>query len=272
MEKNKKQDLKEITKETTITTVLEVGSDAVADFAKESVTGLVAELAIDGVASLVPGLSGVYGSLKRAKLERNMESFSEDLASRITELQTNLENKSIAQKQQIDKLYGYVMDYVIDEQQEDKIKYMVNGFVKLTEHEDVTEDFVLTYYDVLKELRIVDIAVLRLYNYSYDQEQERLTFEDVMKQHGLSYDQYDSIRNNLFRLGILTTKTEKKILDDLKNLFQSIKDIHDYLEKQAKGKKTSNLKLKKLNSKDIFEISKFGRDIVEFFFNLKETS
>ncbi|HFK1459201.1 TPA: hypothetical protein ACGXMC_004971 [Bacillus cereus] len=270
MERNKKQDLKEITKETTITTVLEVGSDAVADFAKESVTSLVAELAIDGVASIVPGLSGVYGSLKRAKLERNMQTFSEDLASKITELQANLENKTSEQKQQIDKLYGYVMDYVIDEQQEDKIKYMVNGFVKLTEHEDVTEDFVLTYYDVLKELRIVDIAVLRLYNYSYDQ--ERLTFEDVMKQHGLSYDQYDSIKNNLFRLGILTTKTEKKILDDLKNLFQSIKDIHDYLEKQSKGKRTSNLKLKKLNSRDSFEISKFGRDIVEFFFNLEETS
>ncbi|KZD38421.1 hypothetical protein E1A90_25640 [Bacillus mycoides] len=68
MNRNKKQDLKEITKETTITTVLEVGSDAVADFAKESVTRLVAELAIDGAASLVPGLSGVYGSIKRAKL------------------------------------------------------------------------------------------------------------------------------------------------------------------------------------------------------------
>lgn len=270
MDRNKKQDLKEITKETTITTVLEIGSDAVADFAKESVTGLVAELAIDGVASLVPGLSGVYGSLKRAKLERNMQSFSDDLASRITELQTNLENKTSEQKQQIDKLYGYVMDYVIDEQQQDKIKYMVNGFVKLTEHENVTEDFVLTYYDVLKELRIVDIAVLRLYNYSHNQERE--TFEDIMEQHGLSYDQYDSIRNNLFRLGILTTKTEKKILDDLKNLFQSIKDIHDYLEKQAKGKRTSNLKLKRLNSDDRFELSKFGRDIVKFFFNLEETS
>ncbi len=270
MDRNKKQDLKEITKETTITTVLEVGSDAVANFAKESVTGLVAELAIDGVASLVPGLSGVYGSLKRAKLERNMQSFSEDLASRITELQTNLENKTSEQKQQIDKLYGYVMDYVIDEQQQDKIKYMVNGFVKLTEHENVTEDFVLTYYDVLKELRIVDIAVLRLYNYSHNQENQ--TFEDIMEQHGLSYDQYDSIKNNLFRLGILTTKTEKKILDDLKNLFQSIKDIHDYLEKQAKGKRTSNLKLKRLNSDDRFELSKFGRDIVKFFFNLEETS
>lgn len=60
------------------------------------------------------------------------------------------------------------MDYVIDEQQEGKIQYTVNGLLYIINHEQTSDDFILIYYDVLKELRMVDISVLRLmYNNRY---------------------------------------------------------------------------------------------------------
>lgn len=72
---------------------------------------------------------------------------SQKLQSKLEEIRLNLELKTFEQKEQIDQLFQYVLDYVIDEQQEEKIRYMVNGFVNITEHHHVSNDFILTYYD-----------------------------------------------------------------------------------------------------------------------------
>ncbi|MBT2636448.1 hypothetical protein [Bacillus sp. ISL-39] len=273
MNREKRKDLTETGKGLALETVLTVGSDTAADIAKETITSIVGDMLVDTASSLIPGVSGAVQGYKRARFERNIRTFTDELHSKIEEIRVNLEHKTIQQKEKIDQLFNYVMDYVIDEQQEEKIQYMVNGFVNITEHEQVSDDFILTYYDVLKELRMVDISVLRLMyssRFIFDQE-ARETFHDVMERHGISYEQYESVRRNLLRIGLLTTKTDLNIKDDLDEIVKKFKELHSYLDKLTNPRFKGSLpKLKepKLKSKENFEMSKFGRDFVEFFLGL----
>jgi hypothetical protein len=273
LSQNKRNDLKETGKGLALETVLSVGTQAAGDAAKSSITSIVGDLLVDTASSLVPGVSGAIQGYKRARFESNITTFTDELHTRLEGIRVNLEEKTDQQKEQIDRLFHYVMDYVIDEQQEEKIHYMVNGFVTITEHEHISDDFVLTYYDVLKELRIVDISVLRLMyssRYIFDQE-TRETFQDVMERHGISYDQYESVRRNLLRIGLLTTKTDLNITDDLEEIVKKFKELYAYLDKltDPKNKRSlPKLKVPKLKSKENFEVSSFGRDFVKFFVGL----
>lgn len=278
MDESKRDDIKKSSSELALDTFLKVGSTAAADFAKESINSIAGELLVDTLGSLIPGGSGAIQSYKRTRFENNIKAFTEELHSKVEAIRINLESKSDKQKLQIDQLFQYVLDYVIDEQQEEKIHYMVNGFVNITKHEYVSTDFVLTYYDVLKELRMIDLAVLKfMYNIrhiTYDQAHTE-TYRDILDRHGLSYDQYEAVRRNLLRIGVFTTKTDLNIMDDLKEILKTFKDIHLFLEKFSNPKYKGSLpKLKepKLKSKDNFEISKFGKDFVKFFLELDPVS
>lgn len=223
LSKDQRKDIQEAGKGLALDTVLSVGSDTAADIAKESITSVIGDLLVDTASSFLPGISGAVQGYKRARFERNITAFAEELYSNIDKLRENLETKNVEQKKKIDQLYNFVMDYVMDEQQEEKIQYMVNGFVKITNHEKVSDDFILTYYDVLKELRMVDISVLRLmYNsrYVFDEDSNE-TFQDVMERHGISYEQYNSVRVNLQRIGLLTTKADLNITDDLEEIVKN---------------------------------------------------
>ncbi|MEK4801063.1 hypothetical protein MHI02_05820 [Oceanobacillus sp. FSL K6-0118] len=272
MSKEKRKDIQEAGKGLALETVLSVGSDTAADIAKESITNIIGDILVDTTSSLIPGISGAVQGYKRARFERNITTFAEELHSKLDILRENLESKSGEQKERIDTLYNYVMDYVIDEQQEEKIHYMVNGFVNITNHEHVTDDFILTYYDVLKELRMVDISVLRLmYNarYVFGKDSNE-SFHDVMEKHGISYEQYESVRRNLQRIGLLTTKTDLNITDDLEEIVDKFKELYKYLDKATDPKfkrSLPKLKLPKLKSKENLQLSKFGKDFVEFFIN-----
>lgn len=270
MRKGTKKDIGEAGQGLLLETVLEVGSDTASELAKESVKNAIGEILVDTVGSILPGLNGAIQGYKRLRFERNMTAVAKEFQIRMDEIRKNLEDKTEAQKAKLDQLLTYVMDYVVDEQQEEKIQFMVNGFVNMTYHDQVTDDFVLTYYDVLKELRMVDISVLRLMNHwrIYIDQQEKETYLDVMNRHGISYEQYEAVRRNLLRLGLLTTKTDLNVTADLVELSNKIKELNVFLGKLTDPKfkgKLPRLKEAKLKSKESLEMSRFGRDFANFF-------
>lgn len=273
--KEKTNALTETGSDLVLETFLTVGVETGGEVLKGSFTSMIGEIAVDTASSLVPGLSGAVTGYKRIRFEQNIKKFAEELNERVQEISIHFEEKTEEQKKKIDQLFQFVLDYVIDEPQEEKIKYMVNGFLSLTKHEKISDDFVLTYYDVLKELRIVDISVLRLMYQSRYIFQDSLneTFQTVMERHGISYEQYQSVRRNLLRIGLLTTKTDLSLLDDLKEIQKRFKDLNSFLDKAMNPKNKAALpKLKelKLKSKESLELAPFGRDFVKFFMNIEK--
>ncbi len=270
LREDKKKAMTDAGKEMFIDSFLDAGSEVGAEIVKQSVASAAGDLVVDTAASFVPGVSGMYQNFKRNQHEKNMVRLYSELNLRMEEIRVNLETKTQEQKNHFDDQFKHVLVAVSDEQQEEKIKYMVNGLVYISEHDQVSDDFVLTYYDVLKSLRLVDIGVLKLMHdakYAFEQS-SRDSYTDIMDRHGITQEQYEAVRRNLFRIGLLTTKLDINIANDLELLAKSIKDINTYLEKV--GKKNANLprlKEPKIKSKESFEISKFGRDFVRFFVN-----
>lgn len=50
-------------------------------------------------------------------------------------------------------------------------------------------------------------------------------YVDVMERHGISYEQYEAVRRNLFRIGLLTTETDLNIEHDLKEVNETFEGI-----------------------------------------------
>lgn len=261
---------KEAVKPLVIESLLSAVSSQGAEVIKSAGIGMAGSILTDAVASAIPGMGNLYISYKQARLQRNFTTFEEEMAERITRLAELFDLKNTEQKVKLDRLYELVLDYVGDEPQEGKIKYLVTGFMNIAEHEKITEDFVLVFYDTLRDLRIIDLTVLKLYgkNRLSVSDEAVNSYQDVLDMHGISYEQYDTIRRNLVRKGILTTKTDVILEKDLEEIEKAINELQKFVSKATNLKNKSSLpKLTniKIKSKDRLELTKFGKDFIRYF-------
>lgn len=262
----KKEAVKPLIMESLLSTVSSQGAEVV----KSTGMGMIGSIATDAFASFIPGLGNAYMSYKQSRLQRNFTTFEDEMAGRIKRLTELFDLKNSEQKVELDRLYELVLGYVGDEPQEDKIKYLVTGFMNIAEHEKITEDFVLVFYDTLRDLRIIDLTVLKLYGKNRLSESSETvnSYQDVLDMHGISYEQYDTIRRNLVRKGILTTKTDVILEEDLEEIEKAINELQKFVSKATNPKNKSSLpKLKniKIKSKDRLEVTKFGKDFIRYF-------
>lgn len=259
-----------------VDSVLEAASNTGAEIAKEYITDFAGEMAIDTVSSFLPGINGAISSYKRIRAEKNLTTLINHIHDKQEKLIENLKLQTEENRKKLDELLQYILGLAAEEFQECKIEYMVNGYLKLTEHEEVTSDFVMHYYDTLKQLRMVDIAVLRLYYQNLTimpNSSERENYQDVMDRHGMSYEQYNSVRETLKRYGLLELEIKDDTEDDITKLETGINKIVALLEHLNKGKKTSPPKIAKVKVKqktrESIKISKFGREFNKFFYDSK---
>lgn len=236
------------------------------DSTKEPIFEMACDLLLEGVAGIVvPGAMGVYLSHKQKRQEKMLEKFMLEIKERIQILESRLKNMDSNQFNEFkERYFGLISDYVVEEVQEEKIQYIANGFVNLAEVININEDFVLMYYDTLKELRIRDIAILKFYYNScnpFIDDENRENIYDILKKLDIDNEQYTAIREKLVRLGLFTTKRE----NNMDNLYENILNIQNYLETLSKGKNNKLKRLNKIDKKDSFKISKFGREFVKFF-------
>ena len=94
MDKEKINDLKEVSKGHLLETILTVGSDTTAEVIKASTTSFFEDLLIDTASSLIPGISGAVQGYKRARFEKNITAFARELSLKIEEFRKNWESKN----------------------------------------------------------------------------------------------------------------------------------------------------------------------------------
>ncbi|MFC4766149.1 hypothetical protein [Effusibacillus consociatus] len=233
------------------------------DVGGEGTASIIGELLSESVVgTFLPGVTTVYFSYKQKRIERNIEKFMLEVKKKEAEFNqrlSRLETKPLGSIK--DKYLGIVMDYVVDEVQEEKIGYIVNGMLNLFSLEDLQEDFVLTYYDTMRNLRLVDIAVLKMYYSLYNIGLQAMDFQAIMNEFGIDYDQYNAVREKLAILGLLATTRDK----ELDYLYNNVIEMQSYLEALSKGKNKKLDKLRRLSKNDGYLISRFGRNFIDFF-------
>ena len=104
------------------------------DSAKEPAFEMTCDLVLEGVVgSIVPGVMNTYLSYKQKRQEKMFIKFMEEIKCKVEILEEKLKNMTKENYIEFrDKYFGLVSDYVLDEVQEEKIKYITNGFINLS--------------------------------------------------------------------------------------------------------------------------------------------
>lgn len=91
----------------------------------------------------------------------------------------------------------------------------------------------------------------------------------MLDRHQISYAQYDLVRQNLLKKGLLIRKTDLVLEKDLKQIEETIQTLQKYVEQITNSKKPRYPSLKKMKLKynDRFELSPFAREFIKFMIN-----
>ena len=76
-----------------------------------------------------------------------------------------------------------LLDSVVAERQEEKVKWSVNGFVDLMTN-DSNENIMRIFFDTLTELTVLDIDTLKMHSINSD-----INWNDIERDYRIDYDQ-----------------------------------------------------------------------------------
>lgn len=235
--------------------VPDVATDLVGHVATEAIATTVGELA--GV--FIPGVGNMILSYKQRRFERNIEILVSELIERQNEFNEYFSKLDDKIAREVKNIYmGIVSDHTIEVTQEEKIKYIVNGYVNLTKDGHPQEDVVMMYYDTLDELSLLDIRVLKLYTQSLSSSEDNIY--NVMDDYEFDNSQIDLIKEKISRLGLIENKRE----GEYNKLFENVKNVMDYLDKAQKGTKNNKFKIQKMTNLKSNELTSYGRKFLRF--------
>lgn len=234
--------------------------DAVPMLAEEMLKGTVLEVTSGAVGMLSPRIGGVMIAYQQRRWERNWENYISLIYERQNEFNERLEKLDDEMRQKFNhKFFPLVSDFVPNEKQEEKIEMIVNGLINIAAGVNGQDDIILMYYETLNQLSLLDLRILRLYGLTYLGNGDGDDIWKVMQDNDIDDSQTKLIREKLERLGLIRSRNDEKLEENMKNVMQYVEDF-------SRGKK--NLKLKRLNSiprSESYKITSFGLKFIKFF-------
>lgn len=248
-------------------------------------SGIVGDVAMDTGASMIPGIGNAISSFRQNRKIDNIEKLTKNISDDVELLKQRVSDASEKDKENYMELIDYAYDSVELYSQKEKIDMLSNGLINIIKTDEISFDVSYLYINTLNRLSLLDLAVVKLYNnqhqYIDDSPVEFESYRDILDRFGIEYEQYEAIRGNLNTLGLLETQTDQSLNKDLDTIEKHIeridknsKTIIDDLDKLVSGKLKRVSKLKyerfKIKSKDMYRLSKFGRDFYRHFLNTIE--
>lgn len=245
----------------------------------QPVVDILSSILFEGAASqLLPGVTTTILSYRQKRSERMIRKFLEEIElrqARIEQLVALLDSECIRQFQ--DTYLPIILDHVYDNNQEEKITIIVDGFISLLSEKELNENVVLNYYRILADLNMLDIRVLnelrceatikvnknpnviqsRSNSYSF----EGLLEKTNIKSSDLSY--------------IVTNLEKNKLIENTQ--FFNYEELVDQVIKLSSDNGLINRSRTKdvddimsLGMPSLFILTDFGVEFIRFFYN-KET-
>lgn len=227
------------------------------DLAAEPAVSIVSSMFLEGiVGSVVPGVASAVLSYKQKRSERMVEAFMLETKRRQSELEEKLfrlEEQNV--KEITGKYFGLVLDYVTETKQEEKISYIVNGFINLTSMDKLQEDIILLYYNLLEELTLLELRVLKTFEYSTGE-----TYEKICEEASISQDQFNVLESKLDRLKLIETEEQSQY----SNLVEAVCAIRDHITGRPTTSPNWDLGMDVWANSSYF-LTKIGREFLNFF-------
>ena len=190
--------------------------------------------------SLVPGFVGTACSILSMMKDYYEEKAKENLEEFLKYLYSN---KEIFKEQFEDKEYderknnyiNMVVDFVIKEKQKEKIEYLAKVTEYIVSIDNIQEDILLSYLDLLGELRCIDISTLILFydierelnKYTEDERDKKLEYQEekineYIKETNLSEESFQYVEQKLKGKGLVVAYNG--IIDCNMGIFKELSD------------------------------------------------
>ena len=210
------------------------------------------------ISAVSPRFHGIWLSYKQNRFERNITRMISELFRQVEDIKILYAALSDEMKELYRTKYTEMMlDNIVDEQQPEKIKWNVNGFVRMMTN-DANENIMKMFFDTLSELTVLDVDLLKAYRV-WDSTHPN----DIAQKYGINRDQLKMVKEKLVRLGLMNRRND---VQRDKNL----DEIVDYLEKSEKDAKSNKPKgvklpnsIKKISNSESYEISRLGFSFLE---------
>ena len=218
----------------------------------------IAMLAGEIVGAVCPRINNIRLGYKQNRLERNINRAFFHFSARQEELEERLLRLESDEKtkQYLSILSEMLLDQIVDEIQEQKVDYNVNGYINLIKA-NVNEDTALMFFKTLSQLNNLDLRVLRLYSLTAEE-----TANDIVSEVEISYDRLRYIKEKLERFGLLQSKNEEISDNNLEQIVKYLQDI-ERERKKSRAKDIKLPKLKKISSVDTYRITTLGREYLQ---------
>lgn len=148
----------------------------------------------------------------KRKAEENMQIFLEELYQNKDKFNKDIKDDEYNQYK--NNYINMLLDFVIKEKEKNKIKYLAKATCYITNVKDLREDMLLSYLDLLAELRCIDIAILFLLNdidtklSDYDSDEKKQKYKDkeikrFIKESNLDNESFDYVEQKLKAKGLV---------------------------------------------------------------------
>ena len=253
-------DLLDAVKEEGTTTALESQSFQVliTEVAGRILSGPAANIAGEIIGAAAPRINGIILTYKQNRFERNMIRLMKELTARIDSLESNYINLNEEMQEQYRSLFvEMLLDSVVAERQEEKVKWSANGFVDLMTN-DSNENIMQIFFDTLTELTVLDIDTLKMHSINSD-----INWNDIERDYRIDYDRLKLVNEKLVRLGLLYRENDQMRDDNLDEIVEYLKKC----EAESKKVKPRSVKLpnkiKKVRSHVAYKVSRLGYEFLE---------
>ncbi|MEB6816930.1 hypothetical protein M1259_11750 [Staphylococcus aureus] len=261
-----KETAKEESKEKTKELINNNGGEEIAEFVSDVVIGT----AFDAGFSFLPVIGKPILEYRKNKAIKNIHHFLKLLSERIHILE-NANN--YYDKEKLERIITIATDKVANELQEEKIKHIANGLLNSIEH-NFSYDISILYFSILDRITLLEIEILKNYAMPFD---ERVEFfgRVIQEKFNVTDEGYFAAKNNLLRNGLLDNKTERYLQHDIDKILEAIQDMQEdiskitkYVNSNSKSKlKTKGNKKIWNKTKDSVQITKLGRNFIDYFIN-----
>ena len=132
------------------------------DVLSENIVEIGSDILIEGVVGqLAPGIISVRNAYKQRQLEESLIITISEINHKVDILSERIEDLSNEELAFVEKeVFPVFFDHVLEEPEKGKIKYFISGFETIIEHKFREKDLILSYFDVLRSLRINEIGRL----------------------------------------------------------------------------------------------------------------
>lgn len=208
-----------------------------------------------------PALNTAVMSYRQARTERNLRRAIDTIVQRQNALEEMVQDHIENHPQYVLCTTEAFLDNIANEIKPETVDYSTRGYINILRTDNTNEDIAIMFFRTLHELNDLDIEVLKYYrSLSLGQNESILRLCDV---HGISGEQIGLVRDKLHRLGLLLSRNEEILEDDLNSIVKYFEKVKGE-NKKSHPKEVDIPRLKKTSSSDTYRITNMGRQYLEF--------